>query len=378
MPILFDRQTYTIAGSSRRERTPDGYLRVPGFAARTGIQQYLARELDLTDRNPTELVNVYRPDDEVFKPDSLASYNAMDATNDHPTELVNADTYKAVTVGTVASEGRQVGDFVEVDLLIKDAQAIADVEAGKVQLSAGYEADFVPERGTTTDGQPYEFVQRNIRINHVALVKRARAGAQARLHDNSPTIGGNMPRVILDDGTGVEVADDATATLISSRITALQAKVSDAESKAEKAEMNMEKTKAEKDEIEEKLEEAKKASSDAAIAERVKAVSSTLESARRVAGDSFECDSMSLSAIQRAALMVKRTAIDWADKSDVYVQAAFDVALESADAAPDSTVKAQHAQVARDAAPKPDDKEPENPRKKYADSIESAWKGGAE
>lgn len=374
MNILFDRASYSL--SSKREYTPEGFLRVPGYVARSGIQQYLASELGLTDRAPDTVVNVYRPPEEVFSTESLASYSAVDATDDHPKELVSAETYRDVAVGVVASGGRQVGDFVEADIIIKDAAVIKRVEAGKVQLSAGYKAEYFPETGVTDDGQKYEIVQRNIRINHVALVDRARAGAQARLHDNNPipTGGNNMPRVFLDDGASVEVADDATATLITNRINSLKQQVTDAEAKTKKAEEDMEKVKAEKDEMEEKVEEMKKASNDEAIAQRIKGVTSTLEAARKVAGDEFVCDSVNVSDIQRAAMAAKRPNIAWSDKSDIYVQAAFDVACEGI---PDA-VQTQHKQAAQDGAPKPtgDGQPAVSPRQKYMDSLEESWKGG--
>jgi hypothetical protein len=68
-------------------------------------------------------------------------------------------------------------------LILKDAAAITAMVSGKRQLSAGYvcELDWTP--GLTADGEAYDAQQRSIKINHLALVDRARAGSQARIGD---------------------------------------------------------------------------------------------------------------------------------------------------------------------------------------------------
>ena len=170
---------------TERTYTDNGFLRVTGRAAKTGVYKYLASELLLKDREPNEIVNVLRSNEEVFNTQSMASYSNVDVTNDHPKDLVDSDSFKLASVGHVIS-AKQSGDFVEVDMIIKDAAAIKDVESGKVQLSPGYEVNYIPEQGVyDATGESYEFVQRDIKINHVAICARARAGAQARINDSS-------------------------------------------------------------------------------------------------------------------------------------------------------------------------------------------------
>ena len=61
---------------SRRE--PEGYLlclNVP--VARTGVQEYLPEELGLPGNGPPGMVEVYRPDSEVFSPETIASFEGI-------------------------------------------------------------------------------------------------------------------------------------------------------------------------------------------------------------------------------------------------------------------------------------------------------------
>ena len=67
---------------SRRE--PEGYLiclNVP--VARNGVQEYLPSELGLTDPDD-HLIQVVRPEEEVFSPACIASFEGMPVTDDHP------------------------------------------------------------------------------------------------------------------------------------------------------------------------------------------------------------------------------------------------------------------------------------------------------
>lgn len=367
---LFDRAGYRV---TKREYTDEGFLKAPARVARVGIQQYLAKELGIADRNPNEIINVYRPADEVFDAESLATYVGKDVTNDHPSTMVSADNYKQLTVGHVASAGRQDGDFVVVDLFVKDAETIKLVEKGKVELSAGYVAEYAEEKGVF-DGVEYEFVQRGIRINHVALVERARAGAQARLFDGVIKEGA-MPQITLDSGKRIEVADEAVAALLQDTLDRAAEKVEKltADMEAEKA--KAEKLEAEKDAMEEEMKKKEQETGDEALAERVKSVVSATSDAAVVAGADFTCDSYDEVEIKRAALAKVRDSVEWAEKSAAYVEAAFDMALESAKEKAKNTADADASKqkLAQDMAANVTDNKVA-PAQAFKDGLNQAWK----
>lgn len=334
-----DRASYAVQSS--RVFTDEGFLCVPGRVSRTGIQQYLARELNL-DGDPNRIVNVYRPEDEVFRDESLSSFDGSDITIEHPDALVNSKNYSKTSVGVVRGAARRDGEFTVCDLVVKDQRAIDAISRGKCELSAGYTAIYDQVPGIAPDGTPYEFVQRDIKVNHVALVDRARAGNNARIFDHSQEKH-IVHKIVLDSGRSVEVQDEATALLVSDTIERLTQRVADAEAKADKAE-------AEKEAMEEELETEKSKSCDSAIAERVAAIATVTAAAKRVVGDSFACKSMDTVEIMRTALAAKRPKLDWADKSAAYVQAAFDMLTTADEPAPVNDTAAQLAKLAQDAA----------------------------
>ena len=147
---------------------PNGFLQGEGYPGRSGILEYL---------NPDGTVRKeYRPPEEAFSPETLASMAALPLTNGHPPEgRVTADNVARAQVGMVANPKRE-GDKLRAMIVITAPDAIADVQAGRRQLSMGYSVDVDPTPGVTPRGERYDAVQRNVIANHVAIVDRGRAG----------------------------------------------------------------------------------------------------------------------------------------------------------------------------------------------------------
>jgi hypothetical protein len=165
---------YDFAPITGSETTDEGYLRVWCRAARTGTQLY--RRADGSQ------VREYRPPEEVSKPDSLSTFGMKPATWGHPPVLLDASNTKQFQVGYSGSQVRYNDGFVEVALVVTDADAIEKIQRkDATEVSAGYKVDFDPTPGFTPEGEEYAGIQRNIRVNHIAIVPRGRAGPEVRL-----------------------------------------------------------------------------------------------------------------------------------------------------------------------------------------------------
>jgi len=160
--------------------TRDGYMLVDIFAARTGIQNYSGAELGLID---ADVVAVYRPEDEVFDRDSLSTFAHRPVTNDHPPVLVDASNYSEYANGFTGSDITRVDDKVNMQAVIGDKVLIDAIQAGKRELSAGYTCNIEFVKGVTKDGVVYDAIQRNVIVNHVAVVDAGRAGHNCRIGD---------------------------------------------------------------------------------------------------------------------------------------------------------------------------------------------------
>lgn len=201
--------------------TADGYLVADCQVARVGIQDYAGFEIGASDKAKT--YRVWRPEDEVFKASSLASFAHRPVTIGHPDDHVTASTWKRDAVGTVGGDVVRDGGHVRVPLILMDKAAIDLVSGGTREISMGYDCQLEMTSGTTPDGQTYDAIQRDIRINHCAIVERGRAGPACRIGDrvtsNNPQKGQQPMKTVIVDGRKMEVAADVAAV-----IEALQAK----------------------------------------------------------------------------------------------------------------------------------------------------------
>lgn len=154
--------------------TEEGYLRDTPVVTTVGIFEY---------HNPDGSVRrELRLPEHVFATESLASYKGKPVIITHNAGEINVDNVQQEAIGTMLSDGIQDGDSVRVQIVIHDTKAMEN--SGLRELSLGYDLE-LDETPGTWNGQPYDAVQTNIRINHLALVRQARAGNTARLNIDS-------------------------------------------------------------------------------------------------------------------------------------------------------------------------------------------------
>ncbi len=159
---------------TRASFTPEGYLKDRPILTSTGIFEYT---------NPDGSVRrELRLPEDVFNAESLASYKGKPIIITHDAGLVTKDNVHEHQIGTILTEGYRSGSDVRAEIIIHDADEMQD--CGLKELSLGYNLT-LDETPGVWNGQPYDAIQRDIRINHLALVREARAGEQARLNIDS-------------------------------------------------------------------------------------------------------------------------------------------------------------------------------------------------
>lgn len=202
-----------------REMTADSYMVAKNSTlARTGVQLYRAYELglDAEGMDPMRVIRLHRPADEVFNPQSMASFESKPITIEHPSSPVTADNWADLAKGEARDVSRS-GEMMVATLIVKSKDAIDAIQSGKNQLSNGYTFDLDMTPGTSAQGQAYDGVQRNIRGNHIAIVDAARCGSACRIADSQPNEGvttmADALRKVIVDGIPVEVNDTAAAAI---------------------------------------------------------------------------------------------------------------------------------------------------------------------
>lgn len=159
-------------------KTPEGFLICKDVPiARTGTQQY--RGCEFGGPVADGIYNVQRPEAEVFDRAAVASFEGKPVCDEHPEEDVTPDNYGRYMKGVCRDVRRGDGDLsncLVADLVIYDADLINKIEAGKREISCGYDCLWNPTSDSSYD-------QLEIRGNHVAVVDKGRAGPKVAIRD---------------------------------------------------------------------------------------------------------------------------------------------------------------------------------------------------
>ena len=191
-----------------------GQMIAPCTIARTGVMLYKAKECGslFNDRDPNSIVRIATFPEDLFDSASLESYRSSPITLGHPEDDVNTENAKELVKGVL--EGVPLADAknerLQSTLVLNDADAIAHVKAGESDLSSGHKAVLVLNDAANPDMTfgGWDAKKTSINNNHVAIVKRGRAGS-ARIADEESVDEVKEEEVKVLDAAEVQVILDA-------------------------------------------------------------------------------------------------------------------------------------------------------------------------
>jgi 8-oxo-dGTP pyrophosphatase MutT (NUDIX family) len=172
----------------RREWDTNGWFEVLDNPLSTvGVYQYNEASV-VKGGDPNKMVGVYRPAEELNNEETIKSLRLVPWTDDHPDALLGDEDQ-----GLVPAEQKGVHGVIGEKTYYRDGTLYGNVKvfsealarkqaAGKRELSLGYRCDFVPCEGVY-EGTPYQYVQKNIRGNHLSSVRAGRMGSGVRVLD---------------------------------------------------------------------------------------------------------------------------------------------------------------------------------------------------
>lgn len=299
------------------KRTPQGGIRAEAAVTRSGVLEY--------HRPDGTVSREYRPPEEVFKADSMASLVGAPVTRLHPGELVTAKNFAQYSRGHVGETVKQEGDKLTATVFVQDADLVAAIESGGLrEVSCGYACRIDETSGVTDTGERYDRIQRDISYNHLAVVPVGRAGSEIalRLDANDNAITTTEPTMKFEriDSVDYEIGSDAHKAAVVRRDdtvkTAREAQ-SKLEARADAAEADVAKLKAELAEMPAKL------------AAQVQARSQLIAQAGKVLGEEVKLDAMDDLAIRTAIAAKGFPSIRLDGKDATYISALCDAALTS-------------------------------------------------
>ncbi|MFX3616232.1 MAG: DUF2213 domain-containing protein [Sporolactobacillus sp.] len=326
------KQRYDKALIEDFSETPEGFLTVKAPITRPGVFPYMRSDggIQMEAKLP----------DEIFSDRTVRSAMGKPVTDDHPNELVTLENYQTYSKGMTHTDAQVSGNKLNVSMTITDADLIKKIKSGKRELSIGFMSDVAMTPGEY-NGAHYDAVQRNVEINHVAVVDRGRAGPTVAIRGDAaqesaymvdsadPNKGGkNMAKYKID---GNEYEVEAT---IKARLDSLEAQLDAANTKAanaDKLQGSIDALQAKFDAKETELVEAKKQNLtqdelDAKVESRVGLISD----AKPYLGDEFDFKGKADRAIKEAVITKINADFKGDSKSDDYVNAYYDSMLDLA------------------------------------------------
>jgi hypothetical protein len=344
---------YDVAPIEKYETTPEGYLRAWATIARTGVQTY-------TDADGS-IRREYRPEAEVASPESLTSFGGKAITFEHPPILLDAQNTKNYQIGFTGTDIIYDNGFVRAVMTITDQEAIDRIMRGDAkEVSAGYRVEFDPTPGVTENGENYDGIQKSISGNHVAVVRRGRAGPQVKLHLDrldaaDPSLipqyeEPSMTAKVMFDGAEFEVSESVALAITKEREDAkmsydmmkkkydeMMAKASELKEdmmamekemkgKADSAEGRADALSEEIESLKVELDAAREINLDSLVEERV----ALIDKARVNLDSDFDFSGKSAREIMESVVKTVRGDVDLSEKSDDYVTAMFDTLSEVA------------------------------------------------
>ena len=197
--------------------TKEGWIRDQPVITRAGIFEYTYAK--------GKTVKEYRSPTEVFRPDSLASLAGIPVTDNHR-GLITADNSNGI-LGTVLGPGVKQDDNVIADVIIHNANALGK----RRELSLGYTATVLETPGVTDTGEKYDAIQTDIQYNHLAIVNHGRAGnARLRLDSNDAAsfpLEDDMDNPIKLVTVKIDEIEYAAAQEVARALAKLQTEISD-------------------------------------------------------------------------------------------------------------------------------------------------------
>lgn len=157
--------------------------------SKTGVFPYLGREIGYPGLEPNKIYYVLRSEQELMSPEAIKSFELLPITKGHrmlgPQEQGLTPAEKIPQQGVVGEKVFAEGDTLYANIKVTSEQAKNDINNGLKELSLGYFCQWAQESGDYK-GQHYDFVQKNIRGNHLAIVPLGRMGHDVRVMDALP------------------------------------------------------------------------------------------------------------------------------------------------------------------------------------------------
>ena len=145
---------------------------------KAGIFPYLGSEIGQGE--PSRVYKVLRSEEELSKPEAIKSFELVPLINEHfVLGELGTDTDDKSIDGIVGESIYFEAPYLKSNIKVFGKHIKKLIEVGKIELSAGYSCKYIP----VENNPDYDFIQTDIRANHLALVEAGRNGSDVAVQD---------------------------------------------------------------------------------------------------------------------------------------------------------------------------------------------------
>ena len=219
----------TAMDDSARTLDTNGWYEVAGNPlSKVGVFPYRGSQIPGAP-DPDAVYQVLRPEEELSHPDCIASFRLLPWIDNHVMLGSEED-------GLTPADRKGIHGVIGEQVEFRDgtlygnikvfSQALASaIENGKRELSCGYRCRYEPMTGVH-NGMAYDYVQRDIRGNHLALVQSGRMGPDVAVLDASDPVqqpkGADMADEVKEGGGSGELSLASALEAIKGIMPAIQ------------------------------------------------------------------------------------------------------------------------------------------------------------
>lgn len=210
------REVEMLAGDEATVRVPDHFGRLyitTANISKAGVNPYYGHEIPGHQKlglEPKKIYHLLREPGEMQK--AASTFNGVQFLEVHDPVSAGKPKLEKV-IGTVGTNCEYSDPYLQNSLMFWTQEAIDALDQGKRELSCAYayRPDMTPGRW---QGIPYDGVMRDMKGNHVASVKKGRAGHDVVVGDSSldESLGDEYIDAVLSEGDEMRLTATAIRT----------------------------------------------------------------------------------------------------------------------------------------------------------------------
>src|SRR6185437_9614816 len=171
---------------SSQKRDLNDFIEVKGNnISKVGVFPYAGNQIGSPELEPDKIYMVYRPEESLSEPETIESFKLIPFTDEHAMLGSEDGMMPAEEKGVHGVIGEDVyfeAPYLKANIKIFSEKLKNLINEGKKELSIGYRCLYEYNPGVY-NGDSYDFIQKEIRGNHLALVEEGRSGHDVSVMD---------------------------------------------------------------------------------------------------------------------------------------------------------------------------------------------------